>query len=92
MRAAVLTLVGSLVLSAAAIPANAASTIAKPGAPMVSNIVEVSGGCGQYYYRDGYGYCQPYYSYSYGYPVEYSAPTWYPYRHWHHWQHWRHWR
>ena len=48
MRTAVLTLLGSLVLSAAAMPANAGPTIAKPGAPRVSNVIEVSGGCGQW--------------------------------------------
>src|SRR3954469_6224120 len=57
MRTAVLTLLGSLVLSAAAMPANAGPAIAKPGAPTVSNVIQVSGGCGQRYYRDVYGYC-----------------------------------
>src|SRR3954466_11561972 len=52
MRTAVLTLLGSLVLSAAAMPANAGPAIAKPGAPTVSNVIQVSGGCGQRYYRD----------------------------------------
>ena len=85
MRTAVLTLLGSLVLSAAAMPANAAATIATPGAPTVSNVVEVSGGCGPYYYRDIYGYCQPY---DYGYSAEYRYPVWSPYRHWHHWHPW----
>ena len=89
MRTAVLTLLGSLVLSAAAMPANAGPTTAKPGAPRVSNVIEVSGGCGQWYYRDIYGYCQPY---NYGYAAAYGYPAWYghPNLHWHHRHHHRH--
>ena len=73
MRTAVLTLLGALVLSAAAMPANAGPAIANPGTPRVSNIIEVSGGCGQRYYRDVYGYCQ---LYNYGYAA-YEYPAWY---------------
>jgi hypothetical protein len=80
MRAAVLTVLGSLALSAAAMPANAGPAITKPGAPTVSNVVQVSGGCGPYYYRDIYGYCQPY---NYGYPATYAYPAWYGYPYWH---------
>ena len=83
MRTAVLTLLGSLTLSTAAIPANAGPTIAKPDAPTVSYIVEVSGGCGWGYYRDIYGYCQPY---NYGYAAAYGYPAWYG----HHWGHGHH--
>src|SRR3954470_8668067 len=79
LRTAVLTLLGSLVLSAAAMPASAGPTIAKPGAPTVSNVIQVSGGCGQWYYRDLYGYCQPY---NYGYPATYTYPAWYGYSYW----------
>ena len=88
MRTAVLTLLGSLVLSAAAIPAHAGPAVAKPGAPTVSNVIQVSGGCGQWYYRDVYGYCRPY---SYGYAA-YEYPAWYghPNTHWHHWHHRHH--
>src|SRR4051794_23931696 len=89
MRTAVLTLLGSLALSAAAMPANAGPTIAKPDAPTVSNIIKVSGGCGQWYYRDVYGYCRSYYQ---GYAARYEYPVWYgrPYPHEHHWRHWHH--
>src|SRR3954453_20646975 len=82
MRTAVLTLLGSLALSAAAMPVNAGPTIAKPDAPTVSNIIEVSAGCGREYYRDIYGYCRPY---NYGYAA-YGYPVWYGYQnpHWHH--------
>src|SRR3954447_23660280 len=85
MRTAVLTLLGSLVLSAAAMPANAAPTLAKPGAPTVSNVIKVSGGCGPYYYRDIYGYCQPY-----RYPATYAYPAWYGHPHWRDWEYWHH--
>ena len=85
MRTAVLTLLGSLALSAAAMPANAGPTIVKPGALAVSNIVEVAGGCGRGYYRDYYGYCQPYY---YGYAAGYGYPVWYGHPYPHHWNHW----
>ena len=86
MRTAVLTLLGSLVLSAAAMPANAGPTIANPGAPTVSNIIEVSGGCGHGFYRDVYGYCQPY---NYNYAAWYASPVRYgqPQPPWHHWHH-----
>jgi hypothetical protein len=89
MRTAVLTLLGSLALSTAAMPANAGLTIAKPGAPTVLNVVEVSGACGWGYYRDIYGYCQPY---NYGYAAAYGYPAWYghPNPHWHHRHHYRH--
>jgi hypothetical protein len=90
MRTAALTLLGSLVLSAAAMPANASLTIAKYSTPTVSNIVEVSGGCGPQYYRDVYGYCRPYYyGYTdwYGYSDRYGYP--YPYRQWQAW-HYQH--
>ena len=70
MRTAVLTLLGSLALSVAAMPANAGPAIAKPGTSTVSNIVEVSGGCAWGYYLDIYGYCQPY---NYGYATAYGS-------------------
>jgi hypothetical protein len=83
MRTAVLTLLGSLALIAAAMPANAGPTVAKPGAPTMSNMVEVSGGCAWGYYRDIYGYCQPY---NYGYAAAYGYPHWQG----HHWGHGHH--
>jgi hypothetical protein len=86
MRTAVLTLLGSMVLSAAAIPANAGPTAARPGAPTVSKVVQVSG-CGWGFYRDMYGYCQPY-----SYAAWYGSPAWYgnPYPHWFYRDHNRH--
>src|SRR5215208_673406 len=72
MRTAVLTVLGSLALSAAAMPANASPAIAKLGVPTVSNVVQVSGGCGQWFYRDIYGHCQPY---NYSYPATYAYPA-----------------
>jgi hypothetical protein len=51
MRTEVLTLLGALVLSAAAMPANASLTIGKLGAPKLSDVTEASGGCGRQYYR-----------------------------------------
>lgn len=91
MRTAVLTLLGALVLSAAAMPANASPMIAKPGTPTVSNVIEVSRGCGPQYYRDVYGYCRAYY-YGYadrhGYSDGYGYP--YPYGKWHPWHYQHH--
>ena len=89
MRKAVLILLGSLVLSAAAMPASASPTVIKPNVPTVSNVIEVSSGCGQWFYRDAYGYCRPYYG---GYAPVYSYPAWYeyPHRHWHNWRYWHH--
>ena len=89
MRTAALTLLGSVLLSATTMPANAAPTIAKPDTPTVSNVIEVSGGCGPYYYRDFYGYCQPYNYAYYGYPATY--PVWYGHPHWHNWHHHHRW-
>ena len=71
MRTTVLTLLGSMVLSAAAMPANAGPTAASPGVPTVSNVVQVSG-CGWGFYRDMYGYCRPY-----SYAAWYGSPAWY---------------
>jgi hypothetical protein len=89
MRTAVLTLLGSIVLSVAAMPANAGPTATKPGAPTVSNVVQASG-CGWGFYRDVYGYCQPYnYAAWYGPPVWYGNPypDWYYRTHRHHHHH-----
>jgi hypothetical protein len=90
MRTAVLTLLGSLALSAAAMPANAGPTLAKPGAPTVSNIIEVSGGCPWGYFRDFYGYCQPYTYAAYGTPAWHGNPHWHHGHHWHHRHHHHH--
>jgi hypothetical protein len=86
MRTAVLTLLGSMVLSTATMPANAGPTATNPGAPTMSNVVQVSG-CGWGFYRDMYGYCQPY-----NYAAWYGAPSWYgdPYPHWYYRDHYRH--
>jgi hypothetical protein len=98
MRNAALSLIASLALTATALPASAAPTIAKAGgASMTSNIITVSGGCGPAFYRDPWGYCVPnYYGYAaaYAYPTAYAYPGWsgYPYyavRH-HHRHHHRH--
>jgi hypothetical protein len=88
MRTEVLTLLGALVLSAAAMPANPANaslTIGKLGAPKLSNVIEASGGCGRQYYRDVYGYCRPHY-YGYAERYRYSDSYGYPDKKWHPWQ------
>ena len=82
MRFAALTLIGSLTLVAAALPANAAPAIAKADVATASNIIEVSGGCGPYGHRDYYGYCRAngyYYGGGYG---------WYGNPYHHYWRHW----
>ncbi|HEX3954198.1 MAG TPA: hypothetical protein VHW90_11530 [Stellaceae bacterium] len=78
MRFAAFTLIGSLTLAAAALPANAAPALARADAPTASNVIEVSGGCGPAGHRNPWGYCRPNHYYNYG---------WYgPYHHhWHHW-------
>jgi hypothetical protein len=80
MRFAALTLIGSVTLAAAALPANAAPTLARADAPLASNVIEVSGGCGPAAHRDYYGYCRANYYYRGGY-------GWYghPHYYWHRW-------
>ncbi len=80
MRFAALTLIGSLTLAAAALPANAAPAIARADAPMASNVIEVSGGCGPAGHRDYWGYCRANYYYGGGYGY-----GWYGPRYWRHW-------
>jgi hypothetical protein len=71
MRLAALTLVGSLAigsLASAGIAGSANAAPAVPNLPQSSNLIQVSGGCGPYAHRDGWGYCVQNY---------YRAPVWY---------------
>ena len=82
MRFAAMTFIGTLTLAAAALPASAAPVIAKADLPAASNVIQVSGGCGPAYHRDGWGYCVPNpYAYSW-YGAPYYAAYYRP--HWHH--------
>ena len=65
MRFAALTLIGTLALAGVAGSASAAPVA--PNLPQASNLIQVSGGCGPAYHRDGWGYCSPNY---------YAAPVW----------------
>ncbi len=80
MRFAALTLIGSLTLAAAALPANAAPAIARADTPATSNVIEVSGGCGPAGHRNPWGYCVANYYYGGGY-------GWYG-PHYHYWRRW----
>jgi|SwirhisoilCB1_FD_contig_31_18481432_length_439_multi_3_in_0_out_0_1 hypothetical protein len=84
MRFAALTLIGSLSLVAAALPANAAPAVARADVPVASNVIEVSGGCGPAGHRNPWGYCVAnFYGYGwYGYP-RYAGHYYHPY--------WRRW-
>ena len=59
MRFAALTLIGTLALAGVAGSASAAPVA--PNLPQASNLIQVSGGCGPAYHRDGWGYCSPNY-------------------------------
>ena len=85
MRSAALTLIGSLALAGVTASANAAPVVPNMTPPSI--LVQVSGGCGPAYHRDGWGYCVPNY---YGYPgwYGYYRPYYGGYYHHghHHWQ------
>ncbi len=81
MRLAALTFVASFALAAAALPANAAPAVARVDAPIASNVIEVSGGCGPAGHRDYWNNCVANY---YGWGYAHSYPHYY----YHHWRHW----
>jgi len=97
MRLAALTLAAGLATVAAAVSANATPVIPNLSDQAVSNIVQVSGGCGWGFHRTHRGFCvreryhRPYAYYRpYSYYRPYHRPYGYygggyyrPYRYWH---------